>query len=359
MQKSTRSSLCAAQPLVSLLIATRNEADTVVGCLDALAAQTYPRAHLELIVIDGCSEDGTAARVRAWSDGAAVPVRLLENPRRSTPAAFNRGLGTARGEVVIILGAHTRPAPDFVAMSVAALIRTGADAVGGVVRSVGDQPGALARAIGLAQRSPFGVGDARYRYATSQSEVDTVNYGAYRRAVFARIGGFDEAMLWVEDDELNYRLRAAGGRLVLDPAIQIDYLARPSLRGLALQRYRWGRNKLKVALKHPRQMRPRQAVPGLFVSALGVGVALWPCGGSRRRLLPVTLTAYAAATALATVQSGARHGWRRQTALLPLPFAVMHLAYGLGTLVGTMGLAGKYRGGWPFRACATRTTAHG
>ena len=197
----------------------------------------------------------------------------------------------------------------------------------------------LARAISLAQRSPFGVGDARYRYATTEGEIDTVNYGAYRREVFERIGLFDESLQWVEDDEFNYRLRAAGGRLVLDPAIRIDYLARPSLAGLWRQRFRWGRKKPEVARRHPRQMRPRHAVPAVFVVALLAGLALWPAGGRWRWPLRGTVGAYIAATFAATLRLGARSGWPSETALLPLAFATMHLAYGFGMLVGLIGMA--------------------
>jgi succinoglycan biosynthesis protein ExoA len=332
-------------PLVSALIATRDEAASIEGCLDALAAQSYPADRLEIIVIDGRSADGTAARAAAWSQARARPVRLIDNPRRNTPAAFNLGVGAAAGAVVILLGARARPHPRFVEASVAALQRTGADAVGGVVRTVGGNAGLMARAIGLAQRSPFGVGDARYRYATTECEVDTINYGAYRREVFNRIGLFDESMRYVEDDEFNYRLRAAGGRLVLDPAIRVAYLARPSLGGLWRQRYQWGRHKPRVARRHPGQMRPRHAVPALFDAALLAGLALWPAGGRWRHILQGTLAAYGLATVGATLRLGARRRWPRETALLPPAFATMHVAYGLGTLHGLVEMImGR---GWP------------
>src|SRR3712207_5981511 len=168
-------------PTISVIIAARNEAEWIEGCLDTLAGQTYDRARTELILVDGRSEDGTAERARSWAAGHEVALRLLDNPGRLTPAGFNRGLAEARGDVVVILGARARPAPDFLAASVAALARTGADAVGGVVTTEPSIDGALARAIALAQRSPFGVGDAGYRYADREREADTVNYGAYRR----------------------------------------------------------------------------------------------------------------------------------------------------------------------------------
>jgi GT2 family glycosyltransferase len=329
------------RPLVSVIIAARNEAAWIEGCLAALAGQTYPRGRMDVILVDGCSTDGTAERARRWAAANGLPLRLLDNPSRLTPAGFNRGLAVATGAVVVILGARARPVPDFLAASVQALARTGADAVGGVVETVSSTGSLVARAVALAQRSPFGVGDAGYRYADREGEVDTVNYGAYRRAVFDRIGGFDESLQWVEDDELNYRLRKAGGRLVLGPAIRVRYLARPTLGGLWRQRYRWGFNKPRVAALHPGQMRPRHAVPAAFVLALAGGALLWPLGGRARWPLLSVLGAYAAASVLASVRLAARAGRPRAAPALPLAFATMHLAYGLGTLAGTATLAAR------------------
>ena len=329
------------RPLVSILIATRNEDGFITGCLEPLARQTYPRACMQIVLIDGCSTDDTVSRALAWAAREGVDLQVIENPQRITPAAFNRGLAVARGEVIIILGARARVAPDFVEASVATLERSGADVVGGVVRTVAGTDDAVARAIALAQRTPFGVGDAQYRYADHECEPDTVNYGAYRREVFDRIGHFDESLQWAEDCELNYRLRAAGGRLVLDPAIHVDYIARPTLRALWRQRFLWGLNKPRVAERHAAQMRPRHVVPGLFVLALYGGAALWPAGGRWRWPLVGTLGAYVLAMLAATLRLGARFRWKPETALLPLAFATMHLAYGWGTLAGLAALAGR------------------
>lgn len=295
-------------PLVSVLLAIRNEAPHLPRCLDALAAQTWPRDRIEVIVADGCSEDGSAAVARGYMDGLNLTV--VENPARNTPSGFNRALVAARGEVVIILGARAEVAPDFIERSVAALDASGADAAGGVVESLPmegkDTP--TARAVALALRSPFGVGGARYRYADTGGWVDTVNYGAYRRAVFQQIGGFDEMMTWVEDDEFNYRLRAAGGRLWLDPAIRVRYQARPTLAALWRQQFRWGYNKPKVARRHPAQMRPRHAVPALFVTAVLAGTAASPLLRPARLLLGGVLGAYVLAAVGASVLVIRREG---------------------------------------------------
>jgi GT2 family glycosyltransferase len=327
-----------ALPRVSVIVAVRNEAEWIEGCLDALACQTYSRERTELILVDGRSDDGTVERARSWATSRDMALRIVDNPGRLTPAGFNRGLAAASGEVIVILGARARPAPDFLEASVAALVRTGADAVGGVVETVPSTVGRVARAVALAQRSPFGVGDAGYRYAEREGETDTVNYGAYRRDVFRRIGGFDEALQWVEDDELNYRLRKAGGRLVLDPAIRVRYLARPTLGALWRQRYRWGFNKPRVARQHPGQMRPRHAVPAAFVLALAGGALLAARGGRARRPLVALVGAYGAASLVASVRLALRAGRVADVALLPAAFATMHVAYGVGTLAGLRAL---------------------
>jgi GT2 family glycosyltransferase len=321
-------------PVVSVILAVRNEAVAIESCLAALAEQTYPAERLEVILVDGRSEDDTIKRAAGFAARAPLRFEIISNERRITPAGFNRGIEVARGDVLIILGARARIERGFVEASVRALERSGADAVGGVVTTVAGGPGPMAAAIALAQRSPFGVGDAGYRYAGTEREVDTVNYGAYRREVFERIGFFDDSMQWVEDDEFNYRLRAAGGRILLDPSIRVRYAARPTLRGIWQQRYLWGLNKLRVAERHPAQMRARHAVPALFVAGLSGALLLGLKGARWRGPLWALAGSYGCATLISTLRLGTRHGWTREIPLLPAAFLTMHLAYGCGTLAG-------------------------
>jgi len=333
----------AGSPLVSVVIAARNEARAIEGCLAGLVRQRIPADQFDVILVDGMSDDGTVAVAEAFARCHALPLRVLRNPLRSTPAGMNLGIQATTGAVVVVLGARAHIDPNFLSASVAALQDTGAAAVGGVVRTVAGGKGLVAEAIALAQRSPFGVGDARYRYAECAGEVDTVNYGAYRREVFARIGGFDESMQWVEDDELNYRLRKSGGRIYLDPAINVDYAARPTLAGLWKQRYLWGFNKPRVAHRHPGQVRLRHGVPALFVLALAGGALLAITGGPRRAPLAALTLAYGGASLVATVRLG-RHIERTLALVLtPLAFAVMHTAYGCGTIAGAVALAAMRR----------------
>jgi len=95
----------ATVPSVSVVVAARNEGHFIDRCVRSLLASDYPRDLLEVVVVDGMSSDGTADTVRriAGEDGR---LRLVENPRRITPAAFNLGIRASAGEVVFILGGH-------------------------------------------------------------------------------------------------------------------------------------------------------------------------------------------------------------------------------------------------------------
>ncbi len=322
------------RPLVSVLIPVRDEPDALARCLRSLAAQTYPHDRIEVLVAEG--DAGRVEQDAALLRDAGLPGKALANPRRTTPCGLNVALDAARGEVIVLLGARAEVGPRFIEENVAALERTGADVVGGPVRMPAE--GLLGRAVAAAMSSPFGVGDARYRYAESEGPVDTVNYGAYRRSVFERIGRFDESLLNVEDDELNYRLREAGGTLWLSPRIEVRYHGRRTLAGLARQYLRYGYPKVRVAVRHPGQLRARHLAPSALVAALGVGLFGAPWSRAARALLAGTAGAYALANLAASVRQASRQGWDLLP-LLPAAYAAMHVCYGAGFLAGCVRFA--------------------
>jgi GT2 family glycosyltransferase len=233
--------------------------------------------------------------------------------------------------VAYVLG-HGELAPDFVREAVAALARTGADAVGGPIETRGD--GAWGRAIAAALSSPFGVGGARFRYSQRESEVDTVAFAAYRRDVFDRIGGFDENMAGDEDGDFHARLRAAGGRILLSPRIHAVYHARGSLAALARQYLAFGAAKARTARRHGDTLRAYHLAPaGLVLTGIAAAAGPHPL----RRLARAGLAAYAAVSVLA---SAARLPDLGPSIALRLPavFAAIHLSYGAGWLLGSTGV---------------------
>jgi len=307
----------------------RNERRYIERCLQSIAAQDYPRERFEVIVVDGGSTDGS--RELANSMAATLPnLRLVDNRGKHTSRGLNIGLAYARGEVIARVDAHASVATDFLTESVAALQRTNADAVGGPIETLGE--GASGEVIALAVSSPFGVGNAVFRYSQREQWTDTVAFPAYRRDVFDRIGPFAE-IDGGEDDDFHLRLVDAGGRLLLTPKIRSTYYARRSLPELIRQYFGYGQAKSVVLIRHPKRTRLRQLVPSAFVLALIASIVLALFGGVF--VLPLALVGGSYLTVLlgASIVVARKNGWKH---LLRLPFAFgcMHVAYGFGFLSG-------------------------
>lgn len=318
-------------PRVSVIVPIRNEADFIERCLRSILENDYPADRVEVLVVDGMSDDGTREIVGRVA--AAEPrVRLLDNPQRIVPFAMNRGIRESRGDLVLRIDGHAAAPPDFIARNVAAMQEhPDAWGVGGAIDTVCSND--VGRAISAAMTSPVGVGNARFRLGGFQGYVDTIPFPCYRRWVFDRIGLFDEELVRNQDDEFNLRLTLAGGKLWMDSRIRSQYFARGSLRKLARQYFQYGFWRIRTIQKHRRPASLRQIAPMIFVStwlALIVGTVVW-------RPIGCVLAAFAALYALGLAVGAldvARKAGLKYALLAPLAFMAMHFCYGLGSLEG-------------------------
>lgn len=326
----------------SVVIPCRNERRYIKACLDSILTSGNQSRLLEVLVIDGHSDDGTREIVADYS--LREPrVQLVDNPKRITPVALNVGARMARGDTIIIMGAHCRYPADYVAGLVSWLERTNADVVGGICRTIPatDQP--IHRAIAAAMSHPFGVGNSHFRVGVSSPRwVDTVPFGCYRREVFHRIGYFDEDLVRNQDDEFNYRLLTRGGRLLLVPEIVSEYIARDSFGKLARMFYQYGVFKPTAARKVGRILSVRQLVPPAFVAALGGSLVLAPLSEWMAALCALIVASYSAIV-LATAAIAAPRLGLRGAGCLAVAFPILHMSYGFGFLRGTVNelLAGR------------------
>jgi glycosyltransferase involved in cell wall biosynthesis len=325
-------------PMVSVIIPIRNEAATIGALLDGVLAQDYSPEGLEVLVADGDSSDDSARVVEAYAARDAR-VRLLRNPRRIVPSALNIAIRAARGAIICRIDGHTRIAPDYVRVGVETLRRTGADNVGGPMHAVGG--GWFGDAVAAATASRFGIG-SYFHYGTAEREVDTVYLGMWPREVFERIGLFDEELVRNQDDEFNYRLRKAGGRVLLTPAMHSWYQNRQTLTGLLRQYFQYGQWKVRVLQKHPRQMSWRHFVPPLFVATLGGLTALGAIAPLAAAAARALAAAYATAVLVVSGRIAARRGIAAWLATA-LAFVAIHVAWGTGFLKGLITFAGRWR----------------
>jgi hypothetical protein len=205
--------------------------------------------------------------------------------------------------------------------------------------------------------SRFGIG-AYFHFASEDREVDTVYMGMFPRRTFERIGLFDEELVRDQDDELNYRLRKAGGRIFLTTRMRSRYQNRQSLRTLARQFFQYGWWKIRVLQKHPKQMSPRQFVPALLILSLlitGAGAVFYRPAAW---LFTAALTAYVVGASAGAALVARRHGWSLFVPIVAT-FATMHFSYGSGFLAGFVRFGSRWLSKEPLPAPLSASATHG
>jgi len=318
-------------PFVSILIPIRNEADYIQCCLDAVLNQDYPPERVEILVADGISDDGTAEILKAYQEDFPRIV-IFDNPHRIVAIGLNMLTEHAKGEILVRVDGHCVIAPDYVSSCVEHLQEKGVDGVGGPMHSIGEDH--ISQVIALAMSAKFGVGGSSFRTETGQTKLaDTVPFPAYTREIIQKVGPYDEELVRDQDDEYNYRIRKAGGKILLAADVSSTYYSRGSLGKLWRQYYQYGFYKVRVLQKHPGQMSPRQFVPLGFVLGLILTVLLSLITPWGWIALAGLVGIYTLANLSASFLIAKREGWRFLP-LLPLAFATIHLSYGLGFLVG-------------------------
>ena len=245
---------------ITIIVPTLNEQSHIKECLESLRQQDYQNI-VEILVIDGGSKDGTQDVVLA----AGRNVRLLNNPRVTAASAMNIGTNAATTDVFVRVDAHTLYANNYVSQSVASFIEHNAQVVGGLMRPVSTSP--FGEAVCAVTTSPFGVGPGKFHFSEKLEEVETVYLGIFDRSFVLEVGGYDEENLqWAaEDQELNFRIRKAGGKVLLDPKIRSTYFPRDTPRALARQYHNYGMCKASTLAKHKTLPYWRPLAPAIMV----------------------------------------------------------------------------------------------
>ena len=319
-------------PFLSVLVPCRNEARFLAGCLESILANDYPVNRMEVLVIDGVSSDDTSHVIEKFSARDAR-IRYLKNPSQTAPHALNLGIQEARGVLIARVDAHATVAVNYFSRCVARLEETGADNVGGAMRTVAQDQGFWSEPILAALGHRFGVGNSYFRVGSSEARwVDTVFGGCWRRSVFTRVGVFNPLLRRSQDMEFSLRLKAAGLRTLLAPDIHCDYYARTRLGSFVRHNFlngEWAILPFAFSTLIPVSL--RHLIPLVFVVALAgcVLAASWS-------IVPLQWVglSYLTVNAMASMQIAARKQRPIMVIFMPVVFSLLHVSYGFGSLSG-------------------------
>jgi len=331
--------------LVSVVIPCFNEEHYIVACMESVCAQQLPQGvSLEVLVCDGNSKDRTPALIRQF-EATHPQVKYLLNEKQTTPYALNLGIAHSDSDVVIIFGAHAVMKPGYIQRCLEDLAADPSlGCVGGLLNNVYENE--ASRVIGLAMSSSFGVGNAHFRTGAAAGYVDTVAFGAYTRAVFNKVGLFDEELVRNQDDEFNYRLMVNGFKIWLDPQIRADYYVRASVKKLYRQYFQYGYWKVYVNKKHRAITTIRQLIPFFFVGFLLVGTIASPLSRYAAIVFGAVLLLY-----LVLALSFAFRKTPRPAGAIKITgiFVILHVSYGWGYMLGIVDFMIRGRGAGKFQ----------
>ncbi|MGR0219560.1 glycosyltransferase family 2 protein [Agromyces sp. ZXT2-6] len=326
---------------VSYVMPVLNDASHVRAAVESILEQEYD-GPVEVLIALGPSIDGTAELV---ADLAARDsrVRVLENAVGSTPAGLNIGIRAAVHPVVVRVDSHSMLPVDYTRIAVEALVRTGADNVGGIMDARGET--GFERAVALAYTTPVGLGGAAFHVGGEEGPAETVYLGVFRRSALERVGLFDETIKRGQDWELNRRLRETGGTVWFTPELAVTYRPRSSVERLARQMLSTGLWRGELARRFPADNGIRYFVPPLMVVGVVVGTLLGVGGLVQLAVgaVPWLLAGFAApavyllfvllaALVYARGRGAAVFGWF----LVVLP--CIHVSWGLGFVLGYLSL---------------------
>ncbi len=327
-------------PRISVILPVRNEARCIGRLLDQLLRQSYPAECYEILVVDGRSTDVTREVVQAKAKGSAVSIRVVDNPGIRSGAGRNAGVTVATGEIILFIDGHCEiPSARLLEDTALLLKETGADCLCRPQPLIAFSPRGVSRVIADARASTLGHGrDSLIYDMTHTGFVHPASSGAtYRRAIFDRVGIYDESFDACEDVEFNTRVAAAGYKAYTDPRLAVYYEPRRSFRGLLHQMMRYGVGRVRLARKHPGSASLSQWAPAVLLAVLAVGAASSLVAILAARWVVIALAAALAApfalflllTVAASLDLGRRHGWRH-AALGPIAYFSVYVGLGAG-----------------------------
>jgi len=321
-------------PLISIIIPCRNEEKYIGKCLDSIIKQDYPKERLEVLVVDGMSEDKTREIIKEYQKNYSF-IKLLDNPYKVTPKAMNIGIKNSRGEIIILVCAHSILDKEFFKWNVHFLNKIkDTDAIGGQLKAISEDKGIVSKSIAFITDSVFGSGGRRYRTRTKEGFVrDTLPHCAYRRRVFEKIGYMDEELLRGQDAEFNYRLLRKGGKLYFSPKIKSYAYTRSSFPKLWKQQFQYGYFKVKITKKIGHRLILKQHLPALFVLSLILTGVLGIFFRLFFYLFLLIIGLYFLLDIVFSLQISFKHGLKYFFPCL-ISFFLFHFSYGLGFLNG-------------------------
>ena len=318
-------------PFVTIILPVKNERQYITSALNSIFNQNYPKNKIELLIADGCSEDGTTEIIKNFQKNH-FNIQLIENFGEIVSEGFNLALSQSIGEYILRIDGHSELPPNYLKNCIELMIKGKTDIVGGCIETLSS--GVVGRANSVTQASFFGVGGVKFRNSQQSKAgfVDTLAFGLHKRELFAELGGYDEEMIYNQDDEFNFRVTQAGKKIWMNPILKTKYIARSNYKKLFKQYFNYGLYKVRGFQKRGRIFSIRHLIPSLFLGGL---LSSFLIGYLYNYFFPfnILLGTYIITNIIYSIV--------KSTSYLMIPFifisfCVLHISYGTGFIWGLL-----------------------
>lgn len=323
--------------ILSIICPTYNEERYISQTLESFITQKYHSFKLEILICDGRSTDRTREIVEEYSNNFPN-IRLIDNPDRKTPYAFNAGLKAATGEYIAILGAHTKYHENYLQVCYEELLAANAVGCTGRVITKAAYHTFEAKISEWVMLSSFGVSTSSFR-AMREGYVHSVNFPVFKKQPLLDLGGYDTKFERNQDNDMNQRLLDAGHKLYCTWKTKCYYRPPADLKNLFKYGYRSGFWNAKSVMTYTRSMRPHHLIPFLFTTGIivliifGLAEVLLFKTNYSWSLLAIVVSLHLIAGILFSIRSLKYENDGRKI-ILPFIFFSFHFIYGWGTLRG-------------------------
>lgn len=316
--------------LVSIIIPVRNEEKYISKCIESVLKQDFDRKNMELILIDGNSEDKTVEIIKNFMNEYDF-IKIYENPRKTVQYALNIGIKNATGKYIVRMDAHSEYADDYVSKCVEYLEKTGAENVGGPMIAKGKTQ--IQNVIAASYHSPFAMGGGKFHDENYEGYADTVYLGAFKRETLLRLNMYDEHLPRSEDDDLNFRILENDGKIFVTPKIKSVYYPRNTYSAVFKQFFEYGLWKVAVIKKHKKPARLSHLVPASFVIFVILFSILSFFSAFARNIFLFVMLLYLVLNLYFSLKNKHLSAFSDKIRLVWVHF-ILHISYGLGFLCG-------------------------